>query len=300
MDKTEEKKLEEQHRPAVGFQVVWREFKKDKLAMFSLIFLILLIAAVFIASFIIDVDEIMKVKLLGRFAEPGVDGYILGADDAGRDIFGQLIIGAKNSLIIAVSITLIAAVIGIIMGLITGYYAGKVDLVIMRIMDFIMILPNFMITIAIVSTLDNYSPVHIVILLSIFAWIGKARLIRSKTLTEARRDYVSASKTMGTSDFKIMFREVLPNLSSIIIVNLTLSLAGNMGAETGLSFLGYGLPPSTPSLGTLVSYARDPEILVDKWWIWLPAALFILVMMLGINYVGQALRRAADSRQRLG
>jgi len=300
MDKTEEKKLEEQHRPAVGFQVVWREFKKDKLAMFSLIFLTLLIAAVFIASFIIDVDEIMKVKLLGRFAEPGVDGYILGADDAGRDIFGQLIIGAKNSLIIAICITIIAAVIGIVIGLITGYYAGKVDLAIMRIMDFIMILPSFMITIAIVSTLEKYSPIHIVILLSMFAWIGKARLIRSKTLTEARRDYVSASKTMGTSDFRIMFREVLPNLSSIIIVNLTLSLAGNMGAETGLSFLGYGLPPSTPSLGTLVSYARDPEILVDKWWIWLPAALFILVMMLGINYVGQALRRAADSRQRLG
>ncbi|TQR38366.1 ABC transporter permease [Lysinibacillus sphaericus] len=300
MDKTEEKKLEEQHRPAVGFQVVWREFKKDKLAMFSLIFLTLLIAAVFIASFIIDVDEIMKVKLLGRFAEPGADGYILGADDAGRDIFGQLIIGAKNSLIIAICITIIAAVIGIVIGLITGYYAGKVDLAIMRIMDFIMILPSFMITIAIVSTLEKYSPIHIVILLSMFAWIGKARLIRSKTLTEARRDYVSASKTMGTSDFKIMFREVLPNLSSIIIVNLTLSLAGNMGAETGLSFLGYGLPPSTPSLGTLVSYARDPEILVDKWWIWLPAALFILVMMLGINYVGQALRRAADSRQRLG
>ncbi len=300
MDKTEEKKLEEQHRPAVGFQVVWREFKKDKLAMFSLIFLTLLIAAVFIASFIIEVEEVMKVKLLGRFAEPGVDGYILGADDAGRDIFGQLIIGAKNSLIIAIWITIIAAIIGIVIGLITGYYAGKVDLAIMRIMDFIMILPSFMITIAIVSTLEKYSPLHIVILLSMFAWIGKARLIRSKTLTEARRDYVSASKTMGTSDFKIMFREVLPNLSSIIIVNLTLSLAGNMGAETGLSFLGYGLPPSTPSLGTLVSYARDPEILVDKWWIWLPAALFILVMMLGINYVGQALRRSADSRQRLG
>lgn len=300
MDKTEEKKLEEQHRPAVGFQVVWREFKKDKVAMFSLIFITLLIAAVFIASFTINVEEVMEVKLLGRFAEPGTDGYILGADDAGRDIFGQLIIGAKNSLIIAICITIIAAVIGIVIGLITGYYAGKIDLVIMRIMDFIMILPSFMITIAIVSTLDKYSPLHIVILLSMFAWIGKARLIRSKTLTEARRDYVNASKTMGTSDFKIMFREVLPNLSSIIIVNLTLSLAGNMGAETGLSFLGYGLPPSTPSLGTLVSYARDPEILVDKWWIWLPAALFILVMMLGINYVGQALRRSADSRQRLG
>lgn len=300
MDKATEKKLVEQHKPAMGMQVIWREFKKDKMALFSLIFTVTLIVGVFIASFIIDQEATMKVQLLGRFARPGEDGYLLGADDAGRDILGQLIIGAKNSLIIAFCVTAIAAVIGIVIGLVTGYYAGKVDLVIMRIMDFVMILPGLMITIAIVSTLPKYSMVHIILLLSMFAWIGKARLVRSKTLTEARRDYVSASKTMGTSNFKIMFKEVLPNLSSIIIVNLTLSLAGNMGAETGLSFLGYGLPPSTPSLGTLVSYARDPQILVDKWWVWLPAALFILVMMLGINYIGQALRRVADARQRLG
>ncbi len=105
---------------------------------------------------------------------------------------------------------------------------------------------------------------------------------------------------MGTSDLVIIFRELLPNISSIIIVDLTLSFAGNIGIETGLTFLGYGLPPSTPSLGILVSYATDPGVLADKWWVWLPASLLILVLMLCINYVGEALKRASDARQRLG
>ena len=102
------------------------------------------------------------------------------------------------------------------------------------------------------------------------------------------------------SDFKILFREVLPNISSIIIVDSTLNLAGNIGIETGLTFLGFGFPPSIPSLGTLVGYARDPEVMSSKLWIWLPASILILVMMLCINYIGQALKRAADARQRIG
>ena len=97
-----------------------------------------------------------------------------------------------------------------------------------------------------------------------------------------------------------MLFQVLPNLSSIIIVNMTLNLAGNIGIETGLSYLGFGLPESVPSLGTLISYSTNPDVMQNKWWVWLPAALLILVLMLCINFVGQALKRAADARQRLG
>ena len=92
----------------------------------------------------------------------------------------------------------------------------------------------------------------------------------------------------------------MPNISSLLIVEMTLNFAGNIGIETGLTYLGFGLPPKTPSLGTLVSYANNPLVMSTYWWVWLPAALFILVLMLSINYVGQALRRAADARQRLG
>lgn len=131
-------------------------------------------------------------------------------------------------------------------------------------------------------------------------WVGTARLVRSKALSESRRDYVSASKTMGTSNFAIMFKGIMPNLSSLLIVEMTLNFAGNVGIETGLTFLGFGLPDSTPSLGTLVSFANNQTVIAEKWWVWLPASLLILILMLGINYVGQALRRSADAKQRLG
>ncbi|MER1988372.1 MAG: ABC transporter permease [Solibacillus isronensis] len=294
-------KLESQSSPPTGIQVIWREFKKDKLAMFSLIGSILLVIAIMImAFFTIDQTEVMKIQLLERFTEPGVRGYILGADEAGRDMLGQLIIGAKNSILIAIAVTIIANVVGIMLGIIMGYYGGFIDNFFMRIIDFFITLPTTMIIIVVVTIIPSYGIFDLILIIAAFQWMSTARLVRSKALSEARRDYISASKTMGTSDFAIMFKGLLPNLSSLLIVEVTLSFAGNVGIETGLSFLGFGLPPSTPSLGTLVSYAMNPIILSSKWWVWLPASILILVMMLGINYVGQALRRAADAKQRLG
>ncbi|MGE7623412.1 ABC transporter permease [Viridibacillus sp. NPDC096237] len=285
--------------PPTGLQVIMREFKKDKLAMFSLILLGLIIVGVYVAALFIDQDEVMLISLRWKYAEPG-EGFILGADHGGRSILGQLIIGARNSITIAIAITVITGVAGVVVGLVTGYFGGFIDNFFMRIIDFLMTLPTTMIIIVFVTIIPKYNVTAFILIMSAFLWIGTARLIRSKSLSESRRDYVSASKTMGTRNSTIIFKEIMPNLSSIIIVDLTLNFAGNVGIETGLSFLGFGLPPSTPSLGTLVSYAANPEVMSTKLWIWLPAAILILVLMLGINYVGQALRRSADARQRLG
>lgn len=293
-------KMTVESTPPTGIQVIIREFRKDKLALLSFFAIILLIIAILIMAMFMNQDEILKIKLLERFTKPGINGYVLGADEAGRDMFGQLIIGAKNSILIAIAITLIANTIGIVLGIIMGYYGGLIDNFFMRIIDFLMTLPTLMIIIVLVTIIPKYGVVELVLILSAFQWIGTARLIRSKALSEGRRDYVNASKTMGTSDFAIMFKGILPNLSSLLIVELTLNFAGNVGIETGLSFLGFGLPPTTPSLGTLVSYATNPIVLSTKWWIWLPASFLILILMLGINYVGQALRRSADAKQRLG
>lgn len=283
-----------------GFQVVVREFKKDKLALFSFWGLIIFIASILLlAAFFINQEEVMRISLLDKYSKPG-EGFLLGADHGGRDIFGQLIIGAKNSILIAISITVITGFVGVAIGMITGYFGGWIDSLFMRIIDFFMTLPTLMIIIVFVTIVPKYNVFTFVLILSIFGWVGTARLIRSKALSESQRDYVHASKTLGTKNYMIILREIMPNLSSIIIVELTLSFAGNVGIETGLSFLGFGLPPDTPSLGTLVSYATNPEILASKWWIWLPASLLILLLMLGINYVGQALRRSADAKQRLG
>lgn len=299
MVKEKNKQQEVVSAPPTGMQVVWREFKKDKIAMFSLVIMVLSIASVFIASLFFDPAEVMKISLRNKYAPPSAD-FWLGADVGGSDIFGQLIIGAKNSLLIAISITLITGTVGIFIGLACGYFGGWIDNMFMRIIDFFITLPTLMIIIVFITIVPKYNVLTFVLIISVFGWTGIARLIRSKSLSESRRDYVNASKTLGTNDFVIIFKEVMPNISSILIVEATLNFAGNIGIETGLTYLGFGLPPSTPSLGTLVAFANNPLVMSEYWWVWLPAALFILILMLSINYVGQALRRAADARQRLG
>ncbi|MEK3994225.1 MULTISPECIES: ABC transporter permease [unclassified Psychrobacillus] len=285
--------------PTTGFQVIAREFMKDKLAMFSLISLIIVIGGIYYWAAQIDQTQLMRISLRDKLAEPG-EKFWLGADKGGRDILGQLIVGARNSLTIAIAVTLITGFIGVVIGLVTGYFGGWIDNIFMRIIDFFITIPTLMIIIVFVTMVPKYTIFTFILIMSVFLWVSTARLIRSKALTESRRDYISASKTLGTNNFVIIFKEMMPNLSSILIVEMTLNFAGNVGLETGLSFLGFGLPPSTPSLGSLVSYAFDPFIMENAWWNWLPAALLILLLMLAINYVGQAIRRSADARQRLG
>lgn len=289
----------DQVRSPSGFSILWREIVRDKVALISLILLILTCMFVYGISLFLDQGEIVKVDLFA-IHEPPNDQFILGTDYGGRDVFGQLIIGTRNSLSIGILVTLISGTVGILLGLISGYFGGHIDNAAMRLVDFFMVLPTLMIVIVFVTIVSDYSIWSFSLIMSAFLWMGIARLIRSKALQERELDYVQASKTLGSSNFKIMFAQVLPNLSSIIIVTMTLNLAANIGIESGLSFLGFGFPESTPSLGTLISYARNPQTLEFRWWIWLPAAILILILMLTINNVGQALKRATDARQRRG
>ena len=282
-----------------SLRILWRELVRDKVALISLIFLGLIIVLVYGASMILDQDEIVKVDLFALYEPPSAQ-YWLGTDYGGRDVFGQLVIGTRNSLTIGILVTLMTGFIGILVGVLSGYFDGMIDNMFMRVVDFFMILPFLMLVIAFVTAVPKYNIVSFSLIMTAFLWMGIARLIRSKALQEGELKYIKASKTLGSSHFKIIVSQLLPNLSSIIIVTMPLNLAANIGLESGLSFLGFGFPESTPSLGTLVSYARNPQTLEYRWWIWLPASLLILVLMLSINNVGQALKRATDARQRRG
>jgi len=282
-----------------GLRILWRELVRDKLALVSLIFLVLIIAFVYGISMILDQSEIVRVDLFAINEPPGEE-FILGTDYGGRDVFGQLIIGTRNSLTIGFLVTLFSGIIGIVYGVVAGYFGGHVDNAMMRILDFFLVLPFLMLVIVFVSIVPSYNTITFSLIMTLFSWMGIARLIRSKALQEKELDYAQASKTLGSSNFNIIFKQVLPNITSLIIVTMTLNLAANIGLESGLSFLGFGLPESTPSLGTLLSYATNPQTLEHRWWIWMPAALLILLLMLAVRNVGEALRRALDSRQRRG
>lgn len=282
------------------WRTIKREFLKDKVALVSAIILAVLFLTVIIWSFFIPKTAVTNVNIIDQYLAPGTQGHILGTDEQGRDQLLMLVASAKNSLLIAFMITVIGQVVGIIVGLITGYFRGIVDTAIMRIIDFWIVLPFIMIIIVLVSIVPKYNEWTLIWIIGLFAWQGTTRLIRTKVLSESDRDYVRASKTSGSSNFMIMFREILPNLASIIIVDSTLTFAGNIGIETTLSFLGFGLPNGTPSLGTMVSAATDPTVLATKAYVWLPPVIFIIVICVGISFVGQVFRRAADARQRLG
>ncbi|WP_040978754.1 ABC transporter permease [Oceanobacillus jeddahense] len=298
METTDVKVLEQAKTPS-AVSILLKELYRDKLALVSLLFLVLISLFVYGLSIFLDQDQIVLVDLFAIHEPPGGD-FILGTDYGGRDVFGQLIIGTRNSLTIGILVTVLSGVFGIAYGLVSGYFGGQVDNVMMRILDFMNVLPFLFIIIVFVVIVPNYSTLTFSLIMSTFSWMGIARLIRSKALQESELDYAQASKTLGTSHFSIIFKQIMPNIISLIIVTMTLNLAANIGLESGLSFLGFGLPESTPSLGTLISYATNPQTLEFRWWIWVPPAVLILLLMLAVRNVGEALKRAADARQRRG
>ncbi|WP_155287341.1 ABC transporter permease [Lacticaseibacillus zhaodongensis] len=290
----------EQEAAPSGFTIMAREFIADKPALIALIIILAFFIFVTVASFFIDVPKMMETNILAYYNEPFTKDFFLGADSAGRSIAKQLIVGSRDSIGIALGLTVISSTFGICWGMVSGYFGGTADLVMQRVYDFMMIIPMLMTIIVIVTIIPNYNAITLTLILSCFYWMGTSRLIRSRTLAETQKDYVQASKAFGTSNLKIIFREIMPNISSLIIVDTTLSFAENMGVETGLSYLGFGLPMGTPSLGTLIANANDPENITHYWWTWLPAALEIIILCLSISYVGQVLRRTLNASQRRG
>ncbi len=284
--------------PPSGFKVVWREIKKDKVAMGALIIIIAVLLFTFVGSLFLNKSQVTEVNIADAYYSWGEAGHIFGTDDGGRDILQLLMMGGRNSIMIGLSVTLIIEVVGLVIGLISGYFGGTIDNIIMRIVDFIQILPQMPILIVFAATIPNYNAVTLVLMISLFGWTSSTRYYRSFVLSQRDREYVLASKTSGSSNLQIMFREVLPNISSMIIIDVILMVAGNIGIETGLSFIGYGLPTTTHSLGTLIGYANDPVNVTTRPWLWVPATILLLIISLSINYVGRALQRAGDARQR--
>lgn len=279
-------------------KILWNEFKADRPALIALIIVVGFILFVMIAPLFINSEKMMTTNIMAYLTPPLQDNFLLGADANGRSIGLQLIVGSRNSIGIAIGLTLISSTFGIAWGLISGYFGGYIDWGMQRVYDFMMMLPMTMMIIVLVTIIDNYNSISLTFIFSIFYWMGTSRLIRSRTLAETKKDYVAASITSGTSSLKIIFKEIMPNISSLIIVDTTLSFAENIGVETGLSYLGFGLPPKTPSLGTLIANANDPNNITQYWWTWLPAAVEIIILCLSISYIGQVVSRAANSSQR--
>ena len=285
------------------FNMIKRELMKDKIALISCIFMILLVVVIFIVSLIYDSTEVLQTNFtLGSWNQPPSRYHWLGTDHIGRDGLLLLIFAARNALMIVALTTLISGFIGIIYGLISGYIGGFVDNVMMRIVECITVLPNLLI-ILVVILIDGYTIARFILVTSLLTWTSIAKTVRTKLVQEKELDYIEASRTLGTSHIKIIFHHLLPNLSTVMIASITINAVSIVGIEAGFSFLfqnflGDPAQLINPSLGALVSTTWQIIVLRFRWWIWVPALMLIMLIMFSINNIGEMLSRAADSRQR--
>jgi peptide/nickel transport system permease protein len=222
-----------------------------------------------------------------------VAGRPLGTDLLGRDVLSRLIWGARISLLIALTATLLGATAGSLLGLVSGYYRGRVDRVVTKLIDVQLAFPFVLLAIAVIAVAGPSVPVLIVVL-AIGAWVGHARIVRGLVLSLRERDYVQAAMALGAGTPRILFRHLLPEILSVIVVLATFDVGRIIILESTLSFLGLGVQPPTPSWG---SDLRDAAAYVRQaWWTATFPGLAIMVVVLGLNLVGDALRDALDPR----
>ncbi len=271
-------------------QTVFRRFKRHKLAMGSLVVLILLGGAALFAPVIAPYhpDEIV-----GTFSGAPSLEHLLGTDQIGRDVLSRLLYATRISLLVGIMATLISTVVGVILGLIAGYFGGVADMIIMRFTDMVMSFP-YILLVLVAASIFKPGLWSIILILGFVDWPGIARLVRGNVLNLRETNFIKGNIVAGMPLRHILFSEILPNTVAPILVYATSVLALSMLDEAALSFLGMGVQPPTASLGNMLNGAESLTVLTRQPWLWIPAGVVIVVLVMAINFIGDALRDALD------
>jgi peptide/nickel transport system permease protein len=268
-------------------------FFKNKMAVAGSIVVMLLFAVSLLAPWIAPYDP-STIDLKHVLAPPSF-GHPLGTDQLGRDVLSRMIWGARISLKVGFVATGIAMLIGTILGAASGYYGRWVDAIIMRFVDIMLCFPTFFLILAVIAILEP-SIWNIMIVIGLTGWMGITRLVRADFISLKERDFVSAARVIGASDFRIIFIHILPNAMASVLVATTLGIAGAILTESALSFLGIGVQPPIPSWGNILTAGKDN---IDiAWWLSLYPGLAILITVLGYNLLGEGIRDSLDPRLR--
>ncbi|HAD04073.1 MAG TPA: peptide ABC transporter permease [Desulfuromonas sp.] len=234
------------------------------------------------------------IDIAGQLLAPAWE-HPLGTDDLGRDVLARILHGARISLLVGFVAVGIATLLGIVIGAVAGFYGGWADATLMRFVDIMLCFPTFFLILAVIAFLDP-SIWNIMIIIGLTGWMGVARLVRAEFLTLRERDFVVAARALGASDSRLIFRHLLPNALSPVLVSATLGVAGAILTESALSFLGIGVQPPTPSWGNMLIAGK--QTLGTAWWLSVFPGLAILVTVLGYNLLGEGIRDALDPRLR--
>jgi len=276
------------------FQLALKRFMKNKLAVAGVIILFFIISAVICAPIITDKDPTEPNLLMVE--RPPSDEHPLGNDSSGRDNLARLLYGGRISLIVGFSAMVFTLIIGVTLGSIAGYYGGKVDAFIMRLADMVLVLPFLVLVLTIVALLQKVTITIFVTIIALTSWPNLTRIVRGAYLSLREQEFILSAKAIGASDFRIIFKHLIPNAIGPIVVNATLMMASYIIIESGLSFIGFGIPQPTPTWGNMISEAQSLRILRNNPEAWVPPGLAILVTVLCINFIGDGLRDAFDPK----
>jgi peptide/nickel transport system permease protein len=270
--------------------IVWQRLRYNRMALIGGTIVLVMFALAAIAS-LVPVDPAV-IDISQSLQAPSWKHW-LGTDDLGRSVLARMLYGARISLLVGFVAVGISTLIGIAIGALAGFYGGWVDAVIMRFVDIMLCFPTFFLILAVIAFLEP-SIWNIMIVIGLTSWMGVARLVRAEFLSLSQRDFVLAAKGLGASDLRLIFRHVLPNALSPVLVSATLGVAGAILTESALSFLGIGVQPPTPSWGNMLIIGK--QTLGSAWWLSVFPGLAILITVLGYNLLGEGIRDALDPR----
>ena len=272
------------------FKMVIKRFRRHKLAVASLFFLSIMTALALLAPILSPYDPN---QVSTAFSSPPSLEHWLGTDQIGRDMLSRLLYATRISLFVGFAATVISTVIGVILGLIAGYFGGLIDIVIMRITDTIMSFP-YILLVLVAAAIFGPGLWNIILILAFVDWPGAARLVRGNVLSLRESNFVKGNVVAGMPNSYILFSEILPNTVGPVLVYATSVFAISILDEAALSFLGMGVQPPSASLGNILNGAESITILTSKFWLWVPAGILIILLVVSINFVGDALRDAID------
>jgi len=279
-------------------KLVWIKFKTHRLALMGAVILILLVLFSFVGPLFTSVSyEDMDFGSI--FSPPFTEGHFLGTDELGHDVLVRLMYGGRISLFVGIVSALLTTIIGTAIGIISGYYGSILDRLLMRFVDIMLSIPTLPILLTL--TLVFGSGISgIILVLTVFGWMGVARLVRGLTLTIRESEYVVSAKAVGVRNLSVLFKHVLPNVLPVIIVSATLNVSYSILTESSLSYLGLGIQPPMPSWGNMLqksmNYILGTAMGVTPWWLTFFPGMMIFFAVLNVNFLGDGLRDALDPK----
>lgn len=272
--------------------LVWAKFRRNRLASASAVVVILLVLSALLAPWVVPRDP-LHIEMDHKFAKPGQAGFLLGADELGRDLLSRLLHAGRVSLSVGLMTALIAVVIGSVLGALAGYYGRTVDTLIMRFADVLLSVPTIFVLLAL-SAFLKATLSTIILIIALNSWMSVARLVRGEILSIKQREFILAARALGASDTRLIFRQLIPNALAPVLVAATLNVATAILTESSLSYLGYGIQPPTASWGNMLNNAQSYVLYAP--WVAVYPGIMITLTVLSFNFAGDGLRDALDPR----